>query len=550
MRALKLLFALFVIFSCEKRPTIISKSSEGDTLQREGVKLLQKDNLESYSKLQEALIYYIKEKDSSKISKTLIVQSIAQNYTGDVLGSEETLVEALKYMKKGDESYYSAFGNLGNLKYDQKDYVEAEKWYAKALAENIADSDERINLMNNLSVSAYRQGKYNSALKTLAQIHQSKVGKVNLKNRINENILFVKWLQDKNYPVGKQFEELLRHKIQNEDFWGVNSSYSHLAEINQTTNPEKSLFFAKKMLENAIKIKSPENRLEAMERILLVDPSNSKENFTNYKKLSDSIQKSRNNYRKSFAYIKYDTEKKDAENQSLKLQDAENKIDILYRNIGLAALVLALIGGSFYYIKRKNRLQQEKELEVKNTQLKISKRVHDVVANGIYQVMTKIENQEHFDKDEALDELEFVYEKSRDISYEKAGDEKEFSKEISTLIASFNNATVKTFTAGNNPAIWETVSPTVKEEVFQMIRELMVNMKKHSQASHVALKFEKINNTIEIQYKDNGIGISGELIYKNGLRNTAFRIEGIGGTIIFDTKIEKGLKINLSFPVS
>ena len=83
-----------------------------------------------------------------------------------------------------------------------------------------------------------------------------------------------------------------------------------------------------------------------------------------------------------------------------------------------------------------------------------------------------------------------------------------------------------------------------------MVRELMVNMKKHSQASHVAVKFDKINNTVEIQYKDNGIGISGDLIYKNGLRNTASRIEAINGTITFDTKIEKGLKVNLSFPVS
>ena len=186
MRTLTLLFLLMTLFSCEKRVPTISKSSEGDKLQREGVELLQKNNIESYSKLQEALIYYIKEKDSSKISKTLIVQSIAQNYTGDVIGSEETLVEALKYMKKGDESYYSVFGSLGNLKYDQKDYIEAEEWFSKALTEKIDDFDERVNLMNNLSVSKYRQGKYDSALEILQQINQSKVKKDNLKNRINE----------------------------------------------------------------------------------------------------------------------------------------------------------------------------------------------------------------------------------------------------------------------------------------------------------------------------------------------------------------------------
>jgi tetratricopeptide (TPR) repeat protein len=515
--------------------------------------LLQKDNLESYSKLQEALIYYIKEKDSSKISKTLIVQSIAQNYTGDILGSEETLVEALKYMKKGDESYYSAFGNLGNLKYDQKDYAEAEKWYTKALAEKIEAFDERANLMNNLSVSEYRQGKYGSALKTLEQINLAKIGKNNLKNRINENILFVKWLQDKNYPAEKEFEELLKHKIRTEDLWGINTSYSHLAEINQIKNPEKSLFFAKKMLENAIKIKSPEDRLEAMERILLVNPSNPKENFTSYKKLSDSIQKSRNNYRKSFAYIKYDSEKKEIDNQRLRNDKIEDQNSILRLYIGTAVLIVIIIIIIVLYRKRQLKLKQEKELEVKNTQLKMSKKVHDVVANGIYQVMTKIENQEHFDKNEALDELEFVYEKSRDISYEKTdakNDEKDFSEKISELVGSFKNETVNTYTAGNEKDIWKNAKKSTQEEVYQIVRELLVNMKKHSQADRVVFRFERENNLIKIFYTDNGIGISGDLIYKNGLSSTVSRIETINGEIIFDTKIEKGLKINISFPVS
>ncbi|WP_294209438.1 tetratricopeptide repeat-containing sensor histidine kinase [uncultured Chryseobacterium sp.] len=550
MRTLTLLSLLLVLFSCEKRNTHSPKSSEGDILQRQGVELLQKNNLESYSKLQQALIYYIKEKDSSKISKTLIVQSIAQNYTGDILGSEETLVEALKYMKKRDESYYSVFGSLGNLKYDQKDYSDAEKWYTKALAEKIDNFEERVNLMNNLSVSKYRQGKYDSAIKILEQINKTKVGKDNLKNRISENILFAKWLKNKNYPVEKKIEELLKHKIQIEDFWGSNSSYSHLAEVNQIKNPEKSLFFAKKMLRNAIKIKSPEDRLEAMERILLVDPSNSKENFTQYKKLADSIQKSRNDYRKSFAYIKYDSEKKEIDNQRLKNDKIEDQNSILRLYIGTVILIIIIIIIVVWYRRRQLKLKQEKELEVKDTQLKMSKKVHDVVANGIYQVMTKIENQEHFDRDTALDELEFVYEKSRDISYDKADEEQEFSKKISELIASFNNDTVKTFTAGNNPALWETISPLVKDEVFQIIRELMVNMKKHSQASHVALRFEKVETSVEIQYKDNGIGIPGDLIYKNGLRNAESRMAAIGGAIIFDTEIEKGLKVNLSVPAS
>lgn len=73
-------------------------------------------------------------------------------------------------------------------------------------------------------------------------------------------------------------------------------------------------------------------------------------------------------------------------------------------------------------------------------------------------------------------------------------------------------------------------------------------MKKHSQASLVAFKFERKDDMIHIQYTDNGIGIQDEISYNNGLRNTVSRIEIIHGQIIFDTQTEKGLKIYISFP--
>ncbi|MEG0928320.1 sensor histidine kinase [Chryseobacterium sp.] len=175
-----------------------------------------------------------------------------------------------------------------------------------------------------------------------------------------------------------------------------------------------------------------------------------------------------------------------------------------------------------------------------------------MVANGIYQVMTKIENQDHFDRDKALDELEFVYEKSRDISYDKAdsNNKVEFHEKISGLVGSFKNDTVKTFLAGNSLSIWNDVNDSTQNEIYQVLRELLVNMKKHSQATLVAFKFERTNNLIQIQYTDNGIGILGEIIHKNGLTNTVSRIEKIKGTVIFDPKTEKGLKVYISFPAS
>ncbi|WNI35185.1 ATP-binding protein [Chryseobacterium sp. SG20098] len=538
------LFSFCLVASCKDTLETNNDILKADKLYEEGVRFLEKDDVKAYLKLQEAISYYSKKNDFSNISKSLIVQANAQKNRGDFLGAESTLVEALKMMKENDESLYALYDTMANLKLNQNQYPQAIEWYDKALSVKIESEQNRLSILNNKSVAVYKSGKYKQALNILQKLNLSSLSDLNLKNRIKDNIEYIKWLDNNNTDAQTNIENILKLKLENNDLWGANSSYAHLAEINKKANPEKSLYYAKKMLDIAQINKSPEDRLEALEKIIYVDkPADINNHFRIYKNLSDSIQASRNDYTNKFAFIKY-------ENTKVKAEKAEKEIQLLWQYILSGLLIALLIIIIILYKKRQKKLEQEKEIEVKNTQLKMSKKVHDVVANGIYQVMTKIENQEDFDRDKALDELEFVYEKSRDISYDKIGEEKEFSKVISELIASFNNDTVKTFTAGNSPAIWESVSLTVKEEVYQMVRELMVNMKKHSRASHVAVKFEKINNVVEIQYKDNGIGIPGDLVYKNGLRNAASRIKTINGTLTFETKIEKGLKVNLSFPVS
>lgn len=555
MKTLIFLFILLSIVSCKNTNKKKNSKEETNIYYDKAHECRESNNLDSaYIYFDKAQEIFTQTKDSLSIGKCLVNKAIILTDRGDYFGGQEISLSAQQYFNKKDTAQYSYicanYNNLGISSNYVKDYINAIKYYDLAI--NFSDKESNKFIYYKNKANTYKdQKKYSKAVDIYQKILPL-VKSVDQKvfARFLSNFENVKHLNNVNYnPVPQTLKALKIQKGLN-DKWGQNASYAHLINYYLDKNPNQALYYSKKMDSVAKKIESPADRMEALYYLTYLDSKNRLSNFKKYTFLNDSLQKKKDIDDNKFAFIRFDVEKNKTENQKFKLQNAENKIDILYRNIGIGSLITVLISGFFYYKKRKKGLEQEKELEVKNTQLKMSKKVHDVVANGIYQVMAKIENQEDFDREKTLDELEFVYEKSRNLSYEKAGEEKEFSQEISELIASFNNASVKTFTAGNSSSVWTNISAPVKEEIYQVLRELMVNMKKHSKASHVAVKFEKADQNIEIQYKDNGVGISGDLIYKNGLRNTASRIEGIGGNITFETKIEKGLKVNISFPSS
>lgn len=546
MRSYILFFIIFTLTYCSDKQ---NNGNEPNPYYDKAFEFLEKKNEDS------AYVYFDKAKDIFEEHKNRVMEgkcliniAIISTNKGDYYSGQSISTQAIKYFNENDKdqfSYiYSNYNNLGISSDNLKDYKNAIRFHNLAL-KFANEEPNKIIALNNLG-NVYKENKeYGQAIKIYKTILTNSKSNNKTYPTALTNLAVSKWLENSTYnPEPDLLKALKIREIEN-DLWGQNSSHSHLADYFTNKNSGKALFHASKMYEFSKKIKSPDDQLEALKKIIELDSKSYKISFEKYSKLGDSLQTVRNNSKNQFALIRFDSEK-------LKTENAEKEVGLIQRNIGLAALSLLLIGGFFLYKRRKKRLQQENELKIKNNQLKLSKKVHDVVANGIYQVMAKIENQENIDKNEMLDELEFVYEKSRDISYEKIDSnegKEDFSKKISELIASFKNESINTYVAGNDETVWKDLKVSSQDEVYQIIRELLVNMKKHSQADRVVFKFERINNFITISYTDNGIGISGELIYKNGLTSTVSRIENVRGEIIFDTEIEKGLKITISFPI-
>ena len=487
----------------------------------------------------------------------MVNMAILQSEAGDYYGSQETSLGAIKYLNKKEEKLYpilySNYNNLGITSRNLGDYKNAVLFYDNAIA--FATSQSEINTCLNNKAICYKFLEYYSASLQIFKDVFKNIDPVKDQKgyaRIVDNLAFVKFLQNKNYDAEMEMNAALKIREKAEDLWGQNASHSHLSDYFEDKSTEKSLFHAHRMYEISKKIKSPDDQLEALQKLVdLENPVHSKKYYKIYVNLEDSLTNVRNKAKNQFALIRYDSEKNRVDLLKAEAKNIENRYQILQRNIALGAVFLALIFAVFWNRKRKERLKQEKIFEVKNTALKYSKKVHDVVSNGIYQVMSEIENTSEIDKEGLLDKLEIVYEKSRDISYEDltGNADSDFKMQIANLTKSFSSETLKTIIIGNEEILWSKIPQDLKTDIKLILQELLVNTKKHSEAKKIILKFEIVANRLQIAYSDDGIGFTNNIEKKNGLQNVETRIFSQKGNLTFGETTGKGANVFISFPL-
>ena len=147
-----------------------------------------------------------------------------------------------------------------------------------------------------------------------------------------------------------------------------------------------------------------------------------------------------------------------------------------------------------------------------------------------------------------LNSLEDVYVRTRDISTETAGvDFENFAQSLKYLLIQHNKTDVKVIINDINTINWEILSDHKKLAVYRVLQELMVNMKKHSQAHLVSVIFKKNKKKNEIWYADDGKGSLNEYLSANGLKNAESRIKEIGGRLTFETSEGHGFKAFIIF---
>lgn len=557
----------FTLQSCEKKslktPEKKSNLKEIDRLIDLGDYYFEKTKYDS------AFYYHNKAKlicnpktDNTRIIYSLERMSEIQQNQGDYYGSETSITETIPYLNKSmDGTYECAIYNfLGIINLKLFDYDNALYFYNKALNSKI-DEVRKLKLKHNIAVVYMTKKDYKRAIKILVPLTLKK--KV-----INDPAPFSKALDNLGYSYFKvgnpkgiiYLNRALKLKEQLKDDWGMAASYLHLSNYYKEFNSKLSNKYAQLGYVKATKVNSIEDRLEALVLLIQSSTGNQSKNYSEkYIQLNDSITKARQKARNQFAKIKYDSRIDKEENLKLKANKIKNELQIekqKNRNqllYFLVALGITITGFSSNYLIAKNK--KDKIKTSYDTEIRIAKKLHDELANDVFQTMAFAETQDlssKQNKNVILNNLYAIYSRTRNISNENNSIDtgKDFINGFKEMISGFNSKEVTVLVNGMDLIEWMKLESNKKIVVYRVVQELLVNMRKHSKCSLVVLSFKNNKNKLQIDYSDNGVGaILNEINLRNGLRNVENRITNVKGSITFDTNSSKGFKTSFTIPL-
>ena len=544
MKRSQIWLLLILLAACGKTP--VHQTSEWKYY-RKGYYFLNK-NIDS-------AFFYLNEgatasSDKEEASLCYRVMASIQSDAGDNYGAQESLIQSLDALdehKQTDRDQLATdydelgltFLNLGN--------VDQALPYFRLALHYVKDPKTRSYFLNHSGNAYQNKRQFFQALKLYDAALKSCGKDTMARARILTNITVTRWMQNKHYNAAPGLIATLNTRLRNGDRWGVVSSYGHLATFYEKKQPDSARFYAEKMLQVSEKLKSSDEELLALQRLIpLSDLSKSRVYFRRYQQLNDSIQQKRNAAKNQFALIRYNVQKAKTENLQLQKTNEERQ----YQLISVTILaILGAVAGFLIYKKRKRRLRLEADRRLQDSKLQLSQKVHDKVANGIYRIMSAVEHQPDLEREHLLDQLEGMYDISRNIAHDEPDLAADFAQRIDMMLFAFRRPSIKLAVSGNDTGLWEQVNAGVREQLTLILQELMVNMTKHSQATQAYIAFSLADKELHIEYRDNGIGLSGPKESGMGMQNTVSRIKALNGSISFDSKAADGLRAFIQLPI-
>ncbi|MHC0448330.1 tetratricopeptide repeat-containing sensor histidine kinase [Flavobacterium sp. 3-218] len=566
--SLYILLVFMFFFACENKKKNTAKITNDNAEIEKAIHAA--DSFYKNKEFDSAFYFYNKvrtkcnlNRDAKKYVYCMYYMSEIQQDHQDYIGSTATANETIPYLNKVKDPNYvwNIYSVLGRNYYYTYDYPTAIYYYSKAFTLN-TDRINKLEAKNNIAAIYIKQHQYNKALQLFSSISNEKI--------VQQNPIYYSKILDyigicyfklKNEKALAFFKKSIQIKTEAKYEDGLGKTYYNLAEYYRN-NKALSMMYAKLSYKNYTLSGNTDDRLLALQFITENNSSDieSKKNALGYINIADSIYIERQEAKNQFAKMKYDSKTEKEENLKLKTQKIKNELElekqeskniISYIIILFALCLIAFV--YFYLIAKTNRQKIEATYK---SETRISKKLHDELANDIYHTMVFAENRNLSigeNRNHLFKKLDDIYSRTRDISKENNPvlSNQKFTFSLKEMISGFNTSTLNLLINGLNEISWDQLDKTKKTSVYRSIQELLVNMKKHSDATLVAITFKEMNNNITINYTDNGKGIdANKMVLKNGLHNIENQIHAIKGDVQIHSEYGKGFKVLIKFPVS
>lgn len=542
-------------------------------------KMVEKGNTVLASgKMDSALIYFNKAQllcnpkenyaDDYVYSLTNIANILQRN--GDFYQVETTLTKTFPYLEKTTNPKYAinVYAVMAYNYYHTYDNEKSLYYHRKALKKAIS-TFRKASIISDIAFVYMQQKKYQEAIDLLEPLSRQKiVDKIVPANTDFQHAAIL-------YNLGLSYLYLGNHKElaldcfnksleitikTNDDFELIGNYFALYQYYKKYNNPELKKINAWKAYNCAKRAKSSTNEINMLAGLIEADDAkNSKKHFEIYVKMVDSTIISRKKAKNQFANVIYDSKKDKDENLELKNQKAEkelqlerqkNRSTISYVIIIFSAFIVLFLS---FYMSSKGK--KEKSEAINDSELRISKKLHDQLANDVFQVLSFADSNDmenSANKEKLLSNLDQIYSKARTISKENSfiKTNEEYFPILKEMISGYKTSNVNILLNGFDTVDWNKLDRSKKIILYRVLQELFENMKKHSNASLVSFTIKIHDKNLIATYIDNGDWTkNNRLILKNGLQNVENRIKTINGTITFVNNLEKGFKASFNFPI-
>lgn len=542
----------------------------------------------AYTYISKAEKLYTSINDNLNIARALLNKAVMQHNESDLLGCERTVFDALKKLRYTDDDImiYEAYNFLGIVYGELEEYKLSKEYYLKALTiteKNSIPPDSHLKAitLNNLGQLYRNLNRDKDAIVQYSiAIKEQNIFKdrPNVYATLIDNLAYSKFKKGDFTDLPELFFKALKIRDSLKIVPGIIVNKIHLSEYYAF---KKDTFKSIRFANEAYKVANENNEkralLDALKQLSNTDSKNAAKYSAEYFKINDSLKIAENKTRNKFARIEFETEEITIEKEKLQ----EQQKTMIYIGLGVFLIGVFVFVIRFQAAKNRELLlvqeqqkaneeiyqlmlnQQNKIEEVRQSEKKrIAQELHDGVLGKLFgtRMNLGVLNNKNDEKAVAsrvvfIDELKTLEQEIREISHDLNSEKTAVFNNFVVMVTNFfeTQKTVCTvaITFAIDPKIeWNWVDNMAKINFYRILQEAFQNINKHANAHNVSATFIKVNDLIQLDIKDDGVGFNYARKKKGiGLQNMNSRITNSGGNMQIVTEIGCGTLLKFELPL-